>query len=391
MFGSVNDAAKAALLPGDIAQQAATLGATEASTAATEQATAQDTAEAPLDFATLQADLALKQQDLEAKKAVAPTVEAKAALDVEAADIANSQAALDLKIAQNSQFVDAKTKETALAAAELQVKTAKKAYDDAVATSAQAKVDTQKLSTDAYINADKQFAVFEKSAQEVMAHGTDAMTTGFLGQAWAATGGKMLGQSPRSDFLAKVGTMGSQAIMGALRNAKAAGVTLTPVTDTDVQIMGKSDSLLATPDALSGETIIKETAFQTNYMKDALYGPKDLTRYDEYGQPYKVGQSTLGVTEDTFARHWMNIPPAIKEEWRTGKITELPTNDPNYAEAAKVINALEGNFKLYQPDAVLDRTLVGIPAPEGVAVEDWPSIWAGLSDKAKAELTKAAK
>ena len=390
-FGSVNDAAKAALLPGDIAQQAATLGATEASTAATEQATTQDTAEAPLDFATLQADLALKQQDLEAKKTAAPTVEAKAALDVEAADIANSQAALNFKIAQSSQFVDAKTKETALAAAELQVKTAKKAYDDAVATSEQAKVDAQKQSTDSYVNADKQFAVFEDSAKEVMAHGLESMTTGLLGQVVGKVGSYVVDQTPRSDFLAKVGTMGSQLMMGALRDAKAAGVTLTPVTDTDLQVLGKSNSLLSDPAPLSGETIVKETAFQTNYMKDALYGPKDLTRYDEFGQPYKVGLSTLGVTEDTFARHWLNVPPAIKEAWRTGKITTLPTNDPNYAEAAKVINALEGNFKLYQPDVVVDRSIVGIPAPEGVSVEDWPSVWAGLSDKAKAELTKAAK
>jgi len=142
---------------------------------------------------------------------------------------------------------------------------------------------------------------------------------------------------------------------------------------------------------LDGETIVRETAFQDNMAKDFLLGAKDLTRHDEFGNAYKVGANTLGVTEDTFARHWKSIPPDVKEAWRSGKITDLPTNVPEFAEAANVINSMAKNFSLYQPDIPVDRAFVGIPVPEGVSPEDWPEVWANLSDKSKAELTEAAK
>lgn len=343
------------------------------------------------DLAVTQADLTAKLQANREKAATETDTLALSALKVEEADLQNQQLAAQIAQLNADITVDTQTKQAGLAKLNADAMIAKKTYDDAVAASEQAKVDAQKQSSDSYINADKQFAVFEDSAKDVMTHGLDAMTTGLLGQVVDKVGGYVVDQTPRSDFLAKVGTMGSQLMMGALRDAKNAGVTLTPVTDTDLQVLGKSNSLLSDPKPLSGETIVKETAFQTNYMKDALYGPKDLTRYDEFGQPYKVGQSTLGVTEDTFARHWLNIPPATKEAWRTGKITALPTDDPNYAEAAKVINTLESNFKLYQPDAALDRSIVGIPAPEGISTEDWPAVWATFPADVKAELTKAAK
>jgi peptidoglycan L-alanyl-D-glutamate endopeptidase CwlK len=343
------------------------------------------------DLATKQADLTAKLQANREKAATETDTLALSTLAVEAADLQNQLVASQIAQINADKTTDSATKQATLAKLNSEAMIAKKTYDDAVVASEQAKVDAEKQSSNSYVNADRQFAVFEDSAKEVMAHGLDAMTTGLMGQVVGKVGGYVVDQTPRSDFLAKVGTMGSQLMLDALSELKAAGVALTPVTDTDLQVAGKSATLLSDPSALSGETIVKETAFQTNYMKDALYGPKDLTRYDEFGQPYKVGQSSLGVTEDTFARHWMSIPPTVKEAWRAGKIATLPTDDPNYAEAAKVINALESNFKLYQPDAALDRSIVGIPAPEGVAVEDWPSIWAGLSDKARAELTKAAK
>ena len=381
-----------------VAANEADLAATIAGTAATEQATAQDTAEAPLDYATLQADLALKLQEVEAKKAAAPTVAAQSVLDTEAKDIANQQAALNLQIAQSSQFVDAKTKQTALAAAEWEVKNAKKAYDDAVATAKKAEQDAAALASEEYAYADRQFAVAKNSADQVFKNGLGYWTTGMGGKLTTGLLGGVLSQTDRTDFLAAVKTMGAQSMFDALIKAKDAGVTLTPVSNLDLTALGESVSRLATPETLKGETIIKDAAFQMNYMTDALYGPKDLERYDEYGLPYQVGQNTLGVTEDTFARHWLGIPPDVKAAWKSGEITDFPTDDPVYAEAAKTINTMMKNYELYQ--GPVDRSVVGsaeppasgstepppanLPVPEGKTAEEWAGIWAELSPAVRA-------
>jgi hypothetical protein len=399
MFGSVNDAAKAALLPGDIAQQTATLADTIAGTAATEQATATAAEAAPVDLEIKKTDLAAAQFDLQTKIGNAPTAEAKATLEVEAANLANEQAAVDLQIAKSSQFVDAQTKQAALAAAEQAVKNSQLDYDTAVATAEKAKTDAAALASKEYVYADRQFAVAENSAQEVFKNGLDFWTTGMGGKLYTGILGGVVQQTDRTSFLATVRTLGAQSMFDALITAKEAGVTLTPVSNLDLKALGESVSRLATPEDLKGEVIVKDAAFQMNYTKDALYGPKDLMRYDEFGQPYQVGQNTLGVTEDTFARHWMGIPPDVKEAWKAGEITDLPTNDPAYAEAAKIINTMTKNFELYQ--GPVDRSVVGsaeppasgsfepppanLPVPNGITAEQWPSVWAELSpaDQAK--------
>lgn len=390
-FGSVNDAAKAALLPGDLNQQALTAAATEAGTAATNQATAQNKVEAPLDYATKQADLDAKRFANEQALAMASDAIAKSTLNVKAADLANQQAALNLQIAQADQSVDADTKAANLALAQQQVKTAQQTYDTAVATAEQAQIDAEKQSSAEYQTALDEYSRFSRSAEEVMAQGLDAMATGTMGQLYDFTVGRVLESTPRRAFKAKTATMSSQLTFKALAAAKEAGVTLNPLTEGDRIEFTNSMTLLGKAGELDGETIVRETAFQDNMAKDFLFGAKDLTRHDEFGNTYKVGANTLGVTEDTFARHWKAIPPAVKEAWRNGTITDLPTDKPEFAEAANVINSMAKNFSLYQPDIPVDRTFVGIPVPEGVEPELWPDIWAGLSADSKAELTKAAK
>lgn len=461
-FGSVNDAAKAALLPGDLNQQALTAAATEAGTAATNQATAQNIVEAPLDFATKQADLDAKRLANEQALAMAPDAITRSALEVEKADLDNQQAALNAQRTQaetaatlqattqdtaeapvdfallnadlvakqqanaekaatttdtvalsalnveaadlrNQQLaaqiaqlnadktVDAQTKQATLAKLNSDAMLAKQAYDTAVATAEQAQIDAEKQSSAEYQTALDEYSRFSRSAEEVMAQGLDAMATGTMGQLYDFTVGRVLESTPRRAFKAKTATMSSQLTFKALAAAKEAGVTLNPLTEGDRIEFTNSMTLLGKAGELDGETIVRETAFQDNMAKDFLFGAKDLTRHDEFGNTYKVGANTLGVTEDTFARHWKAIPPAVKEAWRNGTITDLPTDKPEFAEAANVINSMAKNFSLYQPDIPVDRTFVGIPVPEGVEPELWPDIWAGLSADSKAELTKAAK
>jgi hypothetical protein len=173
----------------------------------------------------------------------------------------------------------------------------------------------------------------------------------------------------------------------ALQTMKAAGVSLAPITEVELSIATASETALANPEELSADALIRNVAIQSNLMKDAVIGPRDLVRLDGFGQPYKVGPSTLGVTPDSFDQHWLSIPPDVKAEWRSGAIPALPTDDPAYAEAANVINAMTKNYELYQ--GPLDRSVVGVvgavptdlpPVPEGVD----PAAWRVMTDEQRA-------
>jgi hypothetical protein len=180
-------------------------------------------------------------------------------------------------------------------------------------------------------------------------------------------------------------------MLSALAEAKAAGVTLTPVSNLDVGALGASQSRLSNPEKLTGEDIRKEVVFQLNFAKDARVGPKDLTRVDEFGQPYKTNADTLGLTEDTFARHWREIPPSVAEAWRNGELDALPTDDPLYAEASDTLNQHINNWQTYQGD--LDRATVGVlpTPPEGIDAAEWPDVWLELSVGERAAYRKQSK
>jgi hypothetical protein len=250
--------------------------------------------------------------------------------------------------------------------------------------------DAAKQQTAEYANATRSFSVFENAAKDVLRDAENAWTTGTYGNI-AMT---LLGDNfatRRSSFLEAAKQMGSQAMLSALAEAKAAGVTLTPVSNLDVGALGASQSRLSNPERLTGEDIRKEVVFQLNFAKDALVGPKDLNRVDEFGQPYKTDADTLGLTEDTFARHWREIPPSIAEAWRNGELDALPTDDPLYAEAADTLNQHINNWQTYQGD--LDRATVGVlpTPPEGILADDWPDIWLELSVAERAAYRKQAK
>lgn len=324
-------------------------------------------------------DLQAAQQDLQQRIAEAPTALEKAQLEVE-------KLRLDMQIATANQSLDVQTKQAQIK--NLEAEAAKK----------QAEVDAlqkdEKLQTSAeYNNATRQFSVFERAATDTMKRAQDAWTTGTLGRTVTAVLPESFG-TERTSFLEGVKQMGSQAMLTALAEAKAAGVTLTPVSNLDVSALGASQSRLSQPELLTGEDLLAETVFQYNYAKDALYGPKNLERVDDFGFPYQVGENTLGLTEDTFARHWQEIPPEIAQAWKNGEIAALPTDDPTYAEAANSINEMAKNWELYQ--GPLDRAQVGVvdepaaeteanlpPAPEGMTAEEWAGTWAELSPAAK--------
>lgn len=325
-------------------------------------------------------DLAAAQQALAERIAAAPSALEKARLE-------NEKLRLDIQAAQATQGVDEATKAAQLA--NLEAEAAKKQAEVAALEKAEAQ-----QSSAAYSNAVREFSVMEEAVNKIIPNAQDFWVTG-LG-AVAGRAGAALGlPTERSSFLEAAKQLGSQAMLTALAEAKAAGVTLTPVSNLDVSALGASQSRLSMPENLTGEDILKETVFQYNYAKDALYGPRDLTRYDDFGQPYQLGENTLGVTEDTFVRHWANIPPEVAEAWRTGAIAALPTDDPLYAEAASTINEMVTNWETFQGD--LDRTKVGIPeddgepvdmadlppAPEGFPADEWADTWANMSEAAR--------
>ena len=345
------------------------------------------------------ADLEAQLQANREKAATETDTLALSALNVEAADLKNQQLAAQIAQVEADTTVDAATKQANLANLTTQAMTAKLDYDNAVATAEKAKADAAAASSSEYLFADRQFAVADEAAKEIFKNGLDFWTTGMGGKVYTGLLGGIVQQTDRTSFLATVATLGSQAMFDALKEAKDAGVTLVPVTNLDLTSLGSSVTRLAKAEELKGEVIVKDAAALMNYTRDALYGPKDLMRYDEFGQPYQVGQNTLGVTEDTFARHWMSIPPDVKEAWKAGEITDLPTDNPAYTEAANVINAMTKNFELYQ--GPVDRSVVGmaeppasgsfepppadLPVPNNITAEQWPSVWAELSpaDQAK--------
>jgi hypothetical protein len=323
-----------------------------------------------------QVDLATAEQALaERTAAAAPELEIK---QLEA-QVLRAEAA----VLQANQTIDMATKEASLANIEADVQ--RKQAEIATLTA-----DAEKQKTSEYTTASRSFAIFERAAKDVLRDADNAWTTGTYGNIAMALLPDNFA-TKRSNFLAAVKQMGSQAMLNALKEAKAAGVTLTPVSNLDVEALGASDSRLLAPQALEGEAIRKEVVFQLNFAKDALLGPKDLTRVDEFGRPYKTTADTLGLTEDTFTRHWKEIPPAIAEAWRNGELDALPTDDPLYAEAAGTLNQHINNWQTYQGD--LDRATVGVlpTPPEGIDAAEWPDIWLELSVGERAAYRKKAK
>jgi len=323
-----------------------------------------------------QVDLDTAKQNLAARiAAAAPELEIK---QLEAEVLRAEVAAL-----QANQTTDMATKEASLA--NLQADLERKQSELATLTA-----DAEKQKTAEYTNATRSFSVFENAAKSALTKVDNAWTTGTYGNvAMYLLGDNFATQ--RSSFLEDLRQMGSQAMLNALAEAKAAGVTLTPVSNLDVGALGASQSKLSNPERLTGEDIRKEVVFQLNFAKDAIVGPKDLNRVDEFGQPYKTDADTLGLTEDTFARHWREIPPAVAEAWRNGELDALPTDDPLYAEAADVLNQQINNWQTYQGD--LDRATVGVlpTPPEGIAPEEWPDVWLELSVGERAAYRKQAK
>jgi hypothetical protein len=328
-------------------------------------------------------ELAASQQQLEAELAAAPDNAARIAAEAKLAAVKAQQAQLEYDAAVADQAVDAETKLVAL-------ETAKANEQKAKAEAATLVADAEKQQTAEYANATRSFSVFENAAKDVLKDADNAWTTGTYGKIAMSLLPDNFA-TERSSFLEAAKQMGSQAMLSALAEAKAAGVTLTPVSNLDVGALGASQSRLSNPEKLTGEDIRKEVVFQLNFAKDALVGPKDLTRVDEFGQPYKTNADTLGLTEDTFARHWREIPPSVAEAWRNGELDALPTNDPLYAEASDTLNQHINNWQTYQGD--LDRATVGVlpTPPEGIDAAEWPDVWLELSVGERAAYRKQAK
>lgn len=327
-------------------------------------------------------DLAAQKQALDEAIAAAPNNLARSQLELQ-------KLTLEISDMAERQDIDARTREATLAG--LQADVAKKEAEVAALERDQAAQGSAE-----YENAMRQYGVMEEAAKTVLDDVFSTWATGTAGGLAQTIGGPLNIPTMRSTMLAKAKQLGSQAMLKALVEAKAAGVTMTPVSNLDVSALGASESALLEPENLQANEIANAVVMQYNYTKDQLFGPKDLTRLDQYGNEYTVGANTLGVSEDTFARHWAQIPPEVAEAWRTGDLPLFPTDDPAYAEAANVLNAMTTNWELYQGD--LDRTEVGAPEepvapvdtadlpppPPNVSEEEWPEVWQYMSEEARA-------
>jgi hypothetical protein len=327
-------------------------------------------------------DLAAQKQALDEAIKAAPTNLARSELELE-------KLALEIDDLTARQDVDAQTREATLAS--LQADVAKKEAEVAALQRDEAAQGSAE-----YENAMRQYGVMEEAATSVLDDVFSTWATGPAGGIAQTVGGVLNIPTMRSNLIAKAKQLGSQAMLKALVEAKAAGVTMTPVSNLDVSALGASESALLEPENLQADAIADAVVMQYNYTKDQLFGPKDLTRLDRYGNEYTVGANTLGVSEDTFARHWAQIPPEVAEAWRTGDLPLFPTDDPAYAEAANVLNAMTTNWELYQGD--LDRAMVGEveepeapvdaadlpPPPPNVSEAEWPEIWQYMSEEARA-------
>jgi hypothetical protein len=323
------------------------------------------------------------QVELDTAKQALAARTAAAAPELEIKQLEAQVLRAEAAVLQANQTIDMATKEASLA--NIQADLERKQTELATLEN-----DAAKQQTAEYANATRSFSVFENAAKDVLKDADNAWTTGTYGKIAMSLLPDNFA-TERSSFLEAAKQMGSQAMLSALAEAKAAGVTLTPVSNLDVGALGASQSRLSNPEKLTGEDIRKEVVFQLNFAKDALVGPKDLTRVDEFGQPYKTDADTLGLTEDTFARHWLEIPPSVAEAWRNGELDALPTADPLYAEAADTLNQHINNWQTYQGD--LDRATVGVlpTPPEGVDAAEWPDIWLELSVAERAAYRKQAK
>jgi len=356
-----------------------------------EIATQKAAALAPIETATAETALAAAEQELQQRIANAGNETDRKRAEAELANLQAQRAEVDLEVARSTQGADV----------ELALANAEKARADAakidLEVAALERDEAAKKSAE-YENAMRQFGVMEEASQAVLDSVFSNWATGPVAGVGSTIGRVIDTPTVRRTMLQNARQLGSQAMLNALVEAKAAGVTMTPVSNLDVSALGASETALSAPEELQDDAIAEAVVQYYNYTKDQLFGPKDLTRLDQYGNEYQVSANTLGVSEDTFARHWAQIPPDVAEAWRTGQLPMFPTDNPAYAEAADVLNAMTTNWELYQGD--LDRAAVGAPEepaapvaadtdlpppPDNVAEDEWPEVWQFMSEEARAE------
>jgi hypothetical protein len=351
MFGSVNDAAKAALLPGDIAQQTATLADTIAGTAATEQAMAIAAEAAPVELQNAKADLEAQLQENRLKAATESDEVAKAALDVEAANIANAQAALNLNIAQNSQSLDLEAKRLAV----------EKAKADAVAAQ-QAVTDAKRVADDKAAQRQVQATV---SADTVMRYGKDIldMTSDWSDSVLAGGVNMVAGMIPRTevaevaDRVNTIKNMTALDSLTAMRNASPTGAAVGNPSDAEGKRLEARYGALN----VNGDPVkLREDIYAAmNAYLDTVYGtPEQIKkRYDDG----KITGAIADAYSARYATRGAGVDPATA---KVGSITTLGLTDTDMT----VLGSLSGADSLMAPDTLTaeERAILdSLNAPAG--------------------------
>jgi peptidoglycan L-alanyl-D-glutamate endopeptidase CwlK len=333
------------------AQAAADLAATIADTNATTAAAAAAAAAAPVELQNAKADLAAQLQENRQKAATETDEVAKAALDVDAATIANSQAALDLQIAQASQEPDLELKRLAIEKAKADAEAAK-----------QAVVDTKKIADDKAAQRQVQATV---SGDTVMRYGKDIldMTSGWSDSVLAGGVNMVAGMIPRSqvsEVTDRVNTIKSLTALDsltAMRNASPTGAAVGNPSDAEGKRLEARYGALN----VSGDpTKLREDIYAAmNAYLDTVYGTPEQIR-----QRYNDGKITGAIADAYSARYLTRGAGMDPTTAKVGAIKTLGLTDTDLT----VLGSVSGTDTLMDPSTLTaeeQAILDSLTAPAG--------------------------
>jgi hypothetical protein len=309
MFGSVNDAAKAALLPGDLAQQAATLAATEAGTAATGQATAQAAEAAPTELALKKTELATNRQQLEQTIAQETDVNKKISAEAALADLKVQEAQLTIDELRASAPTDAEKAKVDLATAQANLESATLENEKKHRELADAETGKAASLAKSLARADTGASVTTSTVSDILKATAD-WEAGMLGGIQRAGAALIPGSDTYNVESVLIPQLDANSIISNITAMKAAspsgatgfGATTAPELDALRDLLGKLD--------IKGDpALLRQNArVLNNYVLDSAYGTVEQIKANDkltdaekefYGQRYDVKSGEikyLGVT-----------------------------------------------------------------------------------------------
>jgi hypothetical protein len=325
-YGSVSDAAKATLLPGDVAQQAATLADTIAGTAATTQETALQAEAAPTALELKKTELAASKQKLEQAVAQAPSESAKLSAEAALAALKVQEAQLNIDSITASAPTDAEKAKVDLAKARADLAAAM--LENQKKSRELADVETGKAASLAasLARADTGASVTTSTVSDILKATAD-WEAGMLGGIQRAGAALIPGSDTYNVESVLIPQLDANSIISNITAMKAAspsgatgfGATTAPELDALRDLLGKLD-IRGDPSLLR-----QNVRVLNNYVLDSAYGTVEQIRANDkltdaekefYGQRYDVKSGEikyLGVTpiDEGVITMWDNPAPEL--------------------------------------------------------------------------------